>query len=216
MRKFLLILPVILSACTSVPSTNVHQPMSVRPPFIEKQQQSGAIYTPHQASLFEDRKAREVGDILTVKIVENTNANNKTNSKLDRNSSSNASVPVLTGLPGKTFLGLGLETSSKNNFNGAGSNAKSNILNGNITVTVIDVYNNGNLLVSGEKQISIGNETEFIRLSGVVNPKFIDGFNSIESNKIADARIEYKSNGQNSEATVMPWLSRIFMNILPF
>ena len=75
---------------------------------------------------------------------------------------------------------------------------------------------NGNLLVSGEKQIAIGNEQEFIRISGVVNPSFVDFTNTVDSSKIADARIEYKSSGQIAEGQVMGWLARFFLSVLPF
>ena len=85
-----------------------------------------------------------------------------------------------------------------------------------ITVTVIEVLGNGNLLVSGEKQVSIGAGTEYIRLSGIINPYFINAANSISSGNVADARIEYKEAGVISEAQVMGWLARFFMSVLPF
>ena len=75
---------------------------------------------------------------------------------------------------------------------------------------------NGNLLVSGEKQLAIGEELEFVRISGVINPSFVDAFNTIASSKVADARIEYKSAGQISEAQIMGWMARFFLNVLPF
>jgi len=78
------------------------------------------------------------------------------------------------------------------------------------------VLPNGNLLVSGEKQVSVGEEQEFVRISGVVNPSFVDANNTVESSKIADARIEYKSSGQMAEAQTMGWLARFFLNVLPF
>jgi flagellar L-ring protein precursor FlgH len=85
-----------------------------------------------------------------------------------------------------------------------------------MTVTVIDVMPNGNLLVSGEKQLAIGEEQEFVRISGVINPSFVDAFNTVESSRIADARIEYKSSGQVAEGMVMGWLARFFLNVMPF
>ena len=97
-----------------------------------------------------------------------------------------------------------------------GDAAAKNAFNGNITVTVIEVLANGNLLVSGEKQVSIGAGTEYIRLSGVVNPYFISTANTISSANVADARIEYKESGVISEAQVMGWLARFFMSVLPF
>jgi flagellar L-ring protein precursor FlgH len=75
---------------------------------------------------------------------------------------------------------------------------------------------NGNLLVSGEKQVAIGHEQEYVRISGVINPSFVDAFNTIASSKVADARIEYKSAGQISEGQIMGWMARFFLNVLPF
>jgi flagellar L-ring protein precursor FlgH len=81
---------------------------------------------------------------------------------------------------------------------------------------VIEVLGNGNLVVSGEKQVAIAQGTEYIRLSGVVNPYFINAANTIASSQLADARIEYKESGTISEAQVMGWLARFFLSVLPF
>ena len=111
---------------------------------------------------------------------------------------------------------MGLAAESENTFAGKGDAAANNVFTGNITVTVIEVLANGNLLVSGEKQVSIGQGTEYIRLSGVVNPYFVSGANTIASANVADARIEYKATGAISEAQVMGWLARFFLSVLPF
>ena len=87
---------------------------------------------------------------------------------------------------------------------------------GTITVTVIDVFANGNLLVSGEKQVGINHGSEFIRFSGVVNPNNITSANSVNSVQVADARVEYRGSGQIENAQNMGWLSRFFLNVLPF
>mgnify|MGYP003332853604 CR=1 FL=1 len=85
-----------------------------------------------------------------------------------------------------------------------------------ITVTVIEVYPNGNLLVSGEKQIGLKEGEEFIRFSGVVNPMNITASNTVQSTQVADARIEYRGNGQVDSAQVMGWLAKFFLTFLPF
>jgi flagellar L-ring protein precursor FlgH len=204
--------------CSTVPPTNVHQPMTARPaPRYEMANGNGAIYQASSSRpLFEDRRARFVGDTITVKITESTTASSKSNNKLDRSSSSTASVSGLNKLPGKGLVGLDLNAESANAFSGKGEAANNNIFTGNMTVTVIDVMPNGNLLVSGEKQVAIGREQEFVRVSGVVNPSFVDAFNTIESSRIADARIEYKSSGQVADGMVMGWLARFFLNVMPF
>ena len=85
-----------------------------------------------------------------------------------------------------------------------------------MTATVIEVLPNGNLLISGEKQLAIGQQTEYVRVSGIVNPAFVGIANQVDSASIADARIEYKSAGFISEAEVMGWLARFFLSFLPF
>ena len=208
-----------LAACiTTTPSTSVHQPMTVRPPAVAAPAAgNGAIYQAgYTRPLFEDRRARNVGDTLTVNIVENTSADKKSNTTTNRSSDNNFGVTNVSGLPGKSFLGAGLAANSDFKFSGDGETASNNVFTGTITVTVIEVYPNGNLLVSGEKQVGINHASEFIRLSGVVNPVYMTPTNSINSVQIADARIEYRGNGQIENAQQMGWMSRFFMNVLPF
>lgn len=214
----LILAALSISACTTVPPTNVHQPMTARPaPRQETLSTTGSIYQAGVSrTLFEDRRARYVGDTMTIGIAENTTAATKSNTNASRASSITASVPTVVGLPGKSLQGLDLSASSANSLAGKGDAAANNVFTGTITVTVIEVLPNGNLLVSGEKQVSIGAGTEYIRLSGVVNPYFINAANTISSAQVADARIEYKESGVISEAQVMGWLARFFMSVLPF
>ncbi len=218
MKRLTLLALVVTAGCTTVPPTNVHQPMTVRPPLRnEVPVANGAIWQAGQSRpLFEDRRARYVGDTITIKIVENTNATAKSNRKVNKTGGVSASVSALAGLPGKSLLGMNLDADSNNTFNGSGEAANNNAFTGNISVTVIDVLPNGNLMVSGEKQVAIGQEQEYVRISGVVNPSFIDALNTVPSSAVADARIEYKSSGQISESQVMGWMARFFLNVLPF
>lgn len=218
MKRLVLLAIAATAGCSTVPPTNVHQPMTARPAQrYEAAVANGAIYqVASSRPLFEDRRARFVGDTITVSITENTSASAKSNNKLDKSNVGKASIGALSGLPGQTLLGLNYDVSSSNAFSGKGEAANNNVFSGYITVTVIDVMPNGNLLVSGEKQLAIGHEQEFVRVSGVINPSFIDFSNTIASSKIADARIEYKSAGQISEGQIMGWLARFFLNVMPF
>lgn len=218
MKRLSLLAVILTSACSTTPPTHVHQPMSARPaPRMETVTNNGAIYqAAYSRPLFEDRRARFVGDTITIKISESTTASAANANKLDKSNAQKASVSALSGLPGKGLLGMDLGATSSTAFSGKGSAANNNLFNGNITVTVIDVMPNGNLLVSGEKQLAIGEEQEFVRISGVVNPSFVDFSNTIESSKVADARIEYKSAGQISDGQIMGWMARFFLNVLPF
>ena len=208
----------LLGACTTVPPTNVHQPMTARPAArTENLAATGSIYQAGVSrTLFEDRRARYVGDTMHITISEATNASTKSNTNASKTTAVSASVPTVSGLPGKSLQGLALDASSSNTLAGKGDAAANNVFNGTITVTVIEVLPNGNLLVSGEKQVSIGAGTEYIRLSGIVNPYFINAANTISSGNVADARIEYKESGVISEAQVMGWLARFFLSVLPY
>lgn len=209
----------MLAACGSVPPTNVHQPMSVRPAVPpERVANNGAIYQAgYSRPLFEDRRARFVGDTLSILISENTNAAIKSSNAAQRSQTMNAAVNDLTRIPGnRLLLGMGVDASSSSKFDAKGSAGNNNTFTGTIAVTVIEVLANGNLLVSGEKQLGIGREQEFIRLSGIVNPANLSSANVVESSKVADARIEYKSAGGIADSEAMGWLARFFLNVLPF
>jgi flagellar L-ring protein precursor FlgH len=221
MKTFLLLLSSVslLSGCvTTTPATAVHQPMTVRP---EARQAAapanGSIYNVATARpLFEDRRARLVGDTLTINIAEKTAAAKKSDTKANRSSDMSLGIPTIAGLPLKSFQGTTLAANSSTAFEGKGENSSSNNFFGTLTVTVIEVYPNGNLLVSGEKQIGLKEGEEFIRFSGVVNPMTITAANTVASTQVADARIEYKANGFLDSAQVMGWLGRFFLSFLPF
>jgi flagellar L-ring protein precursor FlgH len=212
-----LVLVLALYGCvTTAPSTAVHQPMTARPTPATAPS-SGAIFSVATARpLFEDRRARFVGDTLTVNIQEKVQASKKSENKTSRSQTVDVSVPTMIGLPFKSVQGTTLSANDSNNFNGKGENTSSNDFTGTLTVTVIEVFPNGNLLVSGEKQIGLKEGEEFIRFSGVVNPNTITFANTVVSTQVADARIEYKANGFIDSAQVIGWLSRFFLTFLPF
>ena len=208
-----------LAGCaTTVPPTAIHQPMSARPePRNYAAPLNGAIYNVASARpLFEDRRARFVGDTITINIAEKTQASKASENKTTRAQTIAAAIPTVIGLPLKGLQGLSLGASDTNNFDGKGSNTSANDFTGTLTVTVIEVYPNGNLLVSGEKQIGLKEGEEFVRFSGVVNPNTITSANTVQSTQVADARMEYKANGFLDSATVMGWLGKFFLTVLPF
>lgn len=211
---------VLSAGCSMItPPATVHQPMSARPaPTADVIVNPGAIFQPDTARLrlYEDKRARFVGDTLTIVIEEKNTASKKSSGTADRSSSVDLKVPTVAGFPAKTFQGADIEATSGNTFAGKGDAASNNIFQGNLAVTVIEVFPNGNLLVSGEKQVTINQGTEFIRFSGVVNPVYITSSNAVSSTRVADARIEYRGNGYINEAQTMGWLSRVFNLVWPF
>ena len=211
----------LLSGCASIYPTTptaVHQPMTARP---EARAQAlpatGSIYQAAYARpLFEDRRARNVGDTITINLVERNTAQKSANANATRNGNMTASIGPITRLPLSGLSGLAAEADSESDFAGKGAAAANNAFNGTITVTVIDVYPNGNLLVSGEKMVAINQGNEFIRFSGVINPNNVTAANTVQSTQVADARIEYRGSGFIDESNTMGWLQRFFVAIMPF
>jgi flagellar L-ring protein precursor FlgH len=203
----------------NTPPATTHQPMTARPaPLPERTSNPGAIYQPETArlALFQDTRARWVGDTITIVLEEKNTASKKSSGTADRKGSTKLSVPTYSKLPGGGLQGIEVEASANTTFEGKGDAASNNAFTGRLAVTVIEVYENGNLLVSGEKQVTINQGTEFIRFSGVVNPAYIRPDNSVSSTRVADARLEYRGTGIASEAQTMGWLSRLFMSVSPF
>lgn len=191
---------------------------------------NGAIYQAgYDVRLFEDIKARRIGDILIVRLVESTDASKSADTSADKSSSATIANPTLLGtsplfsVPGALPLAatkdLNLETeiSADRDFSGSGQSSQQNELNGNITVSVVEVLPNGNLIVRGEKRLTINNGNEYIRLSGIVRPTDIQSDNSVLSTQIADATIMYTGDGAVANSSIMGWLGKFFMSALfPF
>lgn len=185
---------------------------------------NGSVFQQGQAMnygyqpMFEDRRPRNIGDTLTIVLQENVSASKSSSSNATRDGSTGLSLDTLPSMLAGALGGDKANTSisGKNDFSGKGGAAAKNTFSGTITVTVKQVLQNGNLRVVGEKQIAINQGTEFIRFSGVVNPRTISGSNTVISTQVADARIEYVGNGYINEAQQMGWLQRLFLNLSPF
>ena len=180
--------------------------------------EDGAIYRPTSAiTLFEDNKARRVGDTITVRLAERTQASKSASTDAKKNSKTDTGAPTLLGTNitanGKDILSNDWETSQE--FAGKGSSSQSNSLNGNITVTVAEILPNGNLLVRGEKWLTLNQGEEYVQVSGIVRPADIAVDNSIPSYKVADARITYSGNGVVPDANRAGLISRFFMKFWP-
>lgn len=213
---------VLLAGCAQNPREPlVQQPMTVRP---QPQAQvvpapvNGAIYRTGAGAqtLFEDRRPRFVGDILTILVSENVNASKNSAANVTRTGSASADLSLVPKIFGGLMSGtLNTGGGSKDNLSAKGGANAANTFNGVITVTIVEVLPNGNLLVSGEKQMLINQGTEFIRFSGVVNPRAVGSNNTVSSTLVADARIEYSAKGYIDDAQTMGWLQRFFLNVLP-
>lgn len=206
-----------LGGCDQLPRKPVVPEEDMQVPTLPARLANGSIYQTSRGSqpLFEDRRPRMVGDTLTIELEEQVSAS--------KNSSSNASRAGSTGLSLATTSSrasqvgsFGLDASTTHDFAGAGGSQANNSFTGTISVTVMQVMPNGNLRVRGDKQIAINQGTEFIRFSGVVNPRTITGENTVSSTQVSQARIEYVGDGYINEAQRMGWLQRLFLNVSPF
>lgn len=172
----------------------------------------GAVYNPAGGfGLFMDLRARAVGDILTIMLVERTNASKESSTSTAKGTSIDTGAPVIAGRP-VTADGLPFtnQIDSESSFDGQADSSQSNRLDGNIAVTVVERLPNGNLLVRGEKRIVINQGEEFVRLQGIVRPVDIGPQNTVDSTKVADAQISYAGKGTLADANRPGWLARFF------
>lgn len=218
----LMLVAIVLTGCASSPTRSdkdAADPLMATA-VQAAQPQNGSIYAASQGmALFEDQKARNVGDVLTILLVETTTAKTSAATNTAKDSSSDVGAPTVFGMPvsihGTSVLSASLDSTHK--FSGSGDSSQSNTLQGNVTVTVIGRQPNGNLIVRGEKHLSLNQGSEFVRIEGVVRPADISTDNTIPSSRVADARISYTGEGALAESNTKGWLSRFFSSPLwPF
>lgn len=209
-------LSLMLSACAALPEgmadRDAWQP-SLPEMMLPEAPSNGAIYQAGQdIRLFENSVARRVGDTLTIRLVENMNAAKSSSTATSKSTSVELPGPTIAGRPvtanGVPILNNNFE--SDKSFNGQGSSRQSNSLFGDITVTVAHRWPNGNMLVRGEKWITINQGREFVRVSGIVRSVDVSPDNSVLSTKIANAQISYAGRGAMNDANSPGILSRFF------
>jgi flagellar L-ring protein precursor FlgH len=214
---------MICSACTSLPQTaKVDFPETRTVPPVAS---ASALARPTSGSLFqaasyrpgfEDRRARSVGDIVTIQIVENVSASQVSSSTANRTSNMQAGVSAFPFLSPIDQANLNVGTSSASDFSGKGGTVSANTFTGSITTTVVEVLPNGHLLVTGEKQIGVNQNVDVLRFSGTVDPRLVLPGGIVSSTQVANARIESKGRGAQGEAQTVGWLTRFFFSFLPF
>jgi len=216
---------VLLAGCaTPPPASAIKQPLSARPEAVAvAPDNAGSIFQapPGQArpgmALFEDRRARYVGDTLTVNLVEKTEAKRRSETTDERKANASINIPGPRILGNTRGIGeTAWEPTASNKQELKDNETNSNSITGSITVTVVEVLGNGNLVVAGEKQVAINSDTEYIRLAGVVNPAQISKANSINSTQLADVQFESKNTQSLDKAQVGSMLARFFLTLLPF
>jgi flagellar L-ring protein precursor FlgH len=216
MKILLTMLMLALGGCAAIPTTIVQRPTSALPMHQDHPvPTNGAIFQVTQyRPLFEDRRARHIGDILTINIVERTSAVKAGASSGNKSGTAAFATPGLLRNAFGSAATVATETGTT--FSDADNQSASNTFTGTIGVTVTEVLPNGNLIVAGEKQLAMNKGTEFIRFSGMISPDNIGVGNTISSTQVADARVEYRTNSQIDRAEMTAMVSRFFQSLLPF
>jgi flagellar L-ring protein FlgH len=215
-----LVASLLLAACGVFPHQE-HKPEPVArvlPP--PSPRTDGAIFqSGQQMELFADLKARRVGDVLTIVLNESTNASKNAVTKTAKTTAVDNTGPTLFGRT-PTTGGVPIFNASMNgasSFDGEGSSTQSNSLAGSLTVTVMEVQANGNLVVQGDKTLKLNQGDEFVHIAGVIRPADIASNNTVTSDKLADARISYSGKGAVDSSNRMGWLARFFNSpFVPF
>ncbi|HEX7650856.1 MAG TPA: flagellar basal body L-ring protein FlgH [Noviherbaspirillum sp.] len=202
-----------LAGCGTTPPSIIERPTTARPSAAPlPAPTAGAIFnSAGYRPMFEDHRARMVGDMVTITISESTSAAKSAANSASKSGSISIATPTLFGKVGSgTASG-----STANKFEEKDATTATNTFTGTITATVIEVLPNGNLVVSGEKQVSFDKGVEYVRVSGVVSPDRVGTGNTVPSTQIADARIEYRTNSRIDKAEFMSQVARFFMSMLP-
>lgn len=217
---FALVLPWLLSACSFLGFQRVDMadtaPVPIPAATALPPPTNGAIFqAASYRPLFEDHRARIVGDTLTVQIVEKVSATQKSTSSVGKTGTLSAGITALPGVKPAAFARATADGTSSNSFEGKGTTENSNDFNGTITVVVRSVLPNGHLLIAGEKQIGVNQNVDVLRFSGQVDPRVIQAGNSVPSANIANVRLEQRGRGAQAEAQAVGWLSRVFLSLMP-
>ncbi len=215
-RALILVCLCSLAACTSLPNSPKPDDPNYAPMEPEDYQANmrpnGSIFNQGAVnSIYSDIKAHRIGDIITVELQESTSASKNASNKQSKDSSLGLNALKLGG---DTVTLNGYDTSAsmggKNSFNGQAKVGQSNSLQGNISVSVIRVLPNGNLAVRGEKWLMLNEGNEYIRITGVVRSEDVNADNTVSSQRVANARIQYGGTGDFANTQERGWLSKFF------
>ena len=217
MHKIVPVLVIMLSGCAQHNADRVSidfEPMYPQEmPLVETNNRSGTIFNATRGNLFSmESRAQMVGDIITVQFAESFQATKSQNAATAKSNDSSISLPTALGTP---ELSTKLGSSLANTFSGSGSSAQSNSLNGQVSVHVVRVFQNGNLEILGQKKLTLNNGDEYIRVHGIVRPKDINEKNIVSSNRIANANIQYIGAGDIAASGKKGWYSKILDTINP-
>lgn len=180
---------------------------------------AGSLYTGNYNNLFTDAKALNVGDIITIKVVENLAGQGSANTQTQEKSDMKLSAPS-PNLLGKPLINkdpvLGITQSGSDNYQGKASTDRSARLIATISARVTKVYPNGNLFIVGKKVVRVNDDNQVLLISGIVKPTDIMQDNSVDSSRISDMYVEYNGEGYMADSTKPGWLAQFLKRIWPF
>jgi len=209
---------VLLVGCSSTPQKPIADDPFYAPVYpdttVTQMAPTGSLYLDSQASsLYTDIRARRIGDIITVLLKESTQASKSANNEIKKDTDLSID-PIYAGGKNISISGVPLDLGYADSMNTKRESDadQSNSLNGSISANVIQVLSNGNLVIRGEKWISINNGDEFIRVTGMIRSQDINPDNTIDSNRVANARIQYSGTGTFADVQKVGWLSSFFMS----
>lgn len=217
MKSKIILLMLIMMSLASCATNEPHklsdwqpqvQPVAPQAPVYE----NGSLFQARGISLFEDAKPFRIGDVITIMLSESTKSSKKAATDTKKNEDVAFDVPSVLGVTpthnGGTLLAADIQ--ADRSFEGEGNSSQSNSLSGEITVTVVEILPNGNLVVKGEKWFTLNQGKEYIRIAGVVRPQDVSSNNVVISTKLADAQIAYSGEGFVADSNTQGWLSQFF------
>lgn len=213
-KLFLILMGVLLAGCATNEPHKLSdwqpqvQPVAPLAPVYE----NGSLFQARGISLFEDAKPFRVGDVITIMLSESTKSSKKAATDTKKTEDVAFDVPSILGVSpthnGNTLYAADIQ--ADRSFEGEGNSSQSNSLSGEITVTVVEILPNGNLVVKGEKWFTLNQGKEYIRIAGVVRPQDVSSNNVVLSTKLADAQIAYTGEGFVADSNTQGWLAQFF------
>jgi len=215
----------LFAGCLAQKTENVRPDNVVVPPAAKPQPAAGSIWSGESTNnlICSDKKARYINDIVTIIISETAVGGNKASTNTSRDTSTSAAITALLGIDNKILAhnaNMGGEISiggtSANSLKGAGDTTRSSTLSASISARVLKVFDNGNLLIEGRRQLTVNAEDQYLVITGIVRPEDITAINTVASQYIADARIIYTGDGVINDKMRPGWLSRVVDWVWPF
>ncbi|HUU40105.1 MAG TPA: flagellar basal body L-ring protein FlgH [Desulfatiglandales bacterium] len=236
LRKYIIlcILYIFSAGCATLTNNTAHEPeiKKIQDPYLLPEfgsfdMEEGSLWSEANGMrLYPDKRARSVGDIVIVRIVEDPEAKLNANTKTGRSSSISSKLEVLGYMkalaeknsrlaqnPGTDNL---INATLGSSFDGQGSSDRDGHIKAYISAVVVNKLPNGNLFINGKREIKVNHETQYITLAGIIRPEDISPSNEIASTYVANARIAYSGIGPLSDKQKPGWLGRILDYVWPF